>query len=312
MLRQEEATAASVAPDEVLAASPPHLTIAQVLAHPRFPLARDHYMQVVVNSHNTDPAIQHLMHEIGRVVLFNIILGLHALQRHDDPATWLTVGALREAFMPFGMASPRRFDQILARMRAIGLVTLEPAPGDRRRRLVAPTTKMLEQDLTWLADHMSPLTVLLPDCRDYDPALNHDRRYQRAQRIISTQNYGRAQAALAADPRVMPFLVRQDACKIVFIYLLAAAAGGDPHRASLPFEAAARQLTTSRTHVRNLMLDMQAAGLVQLHGKGGRDIEISPALWHGIEQFLAHAMSGHDFVWQCARRLIAAENQSTQ
>ncbi len=312
MLWEQEATASADSPHEVIAALPPHLTTEQILAHERFALARNHYMQVAVDSHSTDPAIKHLMHEVARVVLFNIILGRHALQRDDDPATWLTVGALREAFMPFGMASPRRFDQILARMRSIELITLAPAPHDRRLRLVVPTAKMFEEDLDWLAVHMSPLAVLRPDCRDYDPALNRDRRYQRAQRIASTRHYAHARKTLAIDERVMPFLMRQDAGKIVFIYLLAAAAGPDPLRVSLSFEAAARQLTTSRTHVRNLMLDMQAAGLLRLHGKGGRDIELTPALWRGIDLFLASAMSGHDFVWQSARRLIAAENRSTQ
>lgn len=295
---------------------PDYVTVEQVLAHPRFALARNHYMRAMVDSYRTDPAMQHLMHEFARTVLFNIILGYHARQVDEDGFTSLSVGMLRDIFMPFNLASPRSFDQMLARMQVIGLVTITPAPEDRRRRLVTPTPKMIEEDLDWLADHMSPLAILLPERDDYEPALQRDIRYQRAQRIVSTQNYGGARDILGPEDPILTLFQRQDATTIIYTYLLAAWEGGDPFLVSLPYETAARSLSISRTHVRNLLTDFQAAGLLTLGGSGGRDIAIQPALWHVVDLFLARSMSGHDLVWQLARQIVAAHpspgHRSTQ
>ncbi|ODT82321.1 MAG: hypothetical protein ABS76_08740 [Pelagibacterium sp. SCN 64-44] len=285
-------------------ALPPYVTTEEVLAHPRFPLARNHYMRVMVDSHHADPAIRHLMHEMARNVLFNIILGQAARSRPDDPETWPSVGKLRDSFIPFGLVSPRSFDQMLARMKVIGMIELVPAPGDGRRRLVMPTPRMIQEDLAWLADHMAPLAVLFPERDDYRPALEHDRAHQMAQRIVSTQNYAWARDILSPEDPVRALLLRQDAAKIVFIYLLAALESGGS-RASVSFEMAAVRLSTSRTHVRNLLSDLQTHGLVVLHGRGGTDVEITPQLWTVVDRFLAEAMSGHDLVWQVARLMVA-------
>lgn len=283
---------------------PPYATAEQVLRHPRFVLARNHYMQVITESRYADPTIRRLMHEIARVVLFNIILGHHARQNPDDPSTWPSVGMLRDFFLPFGLASSRSFDQMLARMRAIGIVRLVPAPGDRRRRLVVPTDRMIEEDLTWLAQHMSPLAVLFPERDDYRPALERDRAHQVAQRIVSTRNYAGARDTLSPENPVMALLLRQDASKIVFTYLLAAWDGPEANRASVAYEAVAARLTTSRTHVRNLLMDLQRLEMVRLHDRGGRDVEIMPALWSVVDWYLANAMSAHDLIWQVARQML--------
>lgn len=283
---------------------PPHASTGDILAHPRFPLARNHYMRVMIESHSADPAIRHLMHEMARNVLFNIILGYHALRVEDDPATWPSVGILRDVFLPFGLASARSFDQMLARMQVIGMIDLYPAPGDRRRRVVVPTARMIEEDLVWLANHMAPLAVLFPERDDYRPALDHSRAHQIAQRVISTRNYAVARDILSPEDPVLALLLRQDAAKIIFIYLVAALDGADGHHASVSYEAAATRLSTSRTHVRNLLADLKAFGMLKMHGRGGHDVEIMPALWRVVDQFLANAMSGHDLVWQLARRMV--------
>ncbi|WEJ58111.1 hypothetical protein [Devosia sp. FJ2-5-3] len=291
---------------DIAAELPPYATTEDILSHPRFALARNHYMRVMIDSYKADTALRHLMHEMGRNVLFNIILGQDALKNPDDPSTWPSVGSLRDVFMPFGLSSPRSFDDTLARMQIIGLIEIIPAPDDRRRRLVVPTEKMIREDLIWLADHMSPLAVLFPERDDYLPALSHDREHQCAQRIISTQNYGEAYEILTPTDPILALLLRQDAMKILFSYMLAAQDTGGS-RASLPYQDVANRTSTSRTHVRNLLYDLEKMDMVKLHQRGGRDVEITPALWSIIDYFLAKSMSGHDLVWQVARQIVAAD-----
>src|SRR6218665_3262531 len=252
---------------------PPYVTVEQVLDHPRFALARNHYMQVMIDAHDADPAMHHLMNEMGRNVLFNIILGYYARRDPADPSTWPSVGTLRDIFTPFGLASPRSFDQMLARMEVIGLIMLTPAPDDRRRRLVVPTERMISEDLSWLADHMSPLAELIPERDDYRPALERDRVHQMAQRIVSTRNYAYARQIMGPEDPVQRLMLRQDAGKIVYQYLLAAWNSPGHDRASIAYEAMARRMTTSRTHVRNMMMDLQALDMVRLHDRGGHHVE---------------------------------------
>lgn len=292
--------------------APAPLTTDDVLRHPRFPLARDHYMRVMVASHSANRAIQHLMHDIARNVLFNVILGHNARELADDPNTWLSVGKLRALFMPFGLASPRSFDQMLARMQSIGLLSVELDPSDRRRKLIRPTAKMIAEDLQWIDDHMSPLAVLFPESDEYEPARLHDIDFQRAQRAISTLNYDKTLDILSVGEPALQLLLRQDASKIIYSYLLQALDTGNQYHASLSYEHAAKQLSTSRTHVRNLLRDMETLGLLQARGRGGNDVMLLPALWHTVEVFLAKCMAGHDNVWQLARQIVIADTDDAK
>lgn len=288
---------------------PRYASTHEILAHPRFLLARDHYIATSVSAYRTDRVMRHLMHDIARHVLFNIILGRHAAMQVDEPETWPTVGRLRQLFLAFDMASPRSFDEMLARMQMVRLITIEPAPDDRRRKLVIPTETMIAEDLAWLAQHMSPLAVLFPERADYRPALNHDRVYQQSLRILSSQNLGVARDVLAPGDPIFSLFRRQSAHAIVYIYMLDALGRADGI-ASVRFEVAAEQLSTSRTHVRNLFRALETLELVRLHGRGGHGVEIMPGLWRWIEQFLAASMSGHDMIWQATRQIVGARPQA--
>lgn len=289
-----------------------YLTIEQIRAHPRWHLARDSYMQMAVDSHSADPAIRRVMQDIARIVLFNLIISLYEAAG-EARSTWPTVKRIREVFEPFGLASPRRFDEMIARMRSIGLIELHPAPSDRRIRLVVPTPAMIAEDYAWHDINMHGLTVLLPESRDYDEVFAHNPLYRKVHRAISTGLHPTARDILdPANNPLVAFLVRQDGTKIVFGYLLAALSDGDPTRVSLSYEAISARIATSRTHVRNLVRALEEAGFMKGNGRGGRDIELLPPLLEQAELFIAGVLSGNDYWWQLTRQRIAAMGQSTQ
>ena len=288
------------------------LTTQQIRNHPRWMLARNGYMQAAVNNQGSDPAIRRLMQDIARVVLFNIILGLNeASGKARD--SWPTVNRIREAFEPFGLASPRRFDEMIARLRTVGLIELQPAPVDKRIRLVVPTARMIAEDYAWQDTNMRGLAVLRPESRDYDEVFSHNPLYRLIHRAIGAELHATARNILDVEINpLVAFLVRQDGTKIVFSYLLAAIEGGDTSRASLSYETVSARSTTSRTHVRNLVNALEQAGYLKLHGRGGHDMELMPALWEQTQQFSAAILSGNDYWWQLARQRVAAFDQSTQ
>jgi hypothetical protein len=194
-------------------------------------------------------------------------------------------------------------------MTAIGLIDLVPLEGDRRRKLVVPTQTMIQQDLVWLDDYMSSLAVLYPDRDDYQPARLHDIRYQRAQRVVSTYFYQNSHDILKVEDPALKVMQRQEAAQILYTYLLAAQAGGNPYLVSLPFEEVASAHLISRTHVRNLLNDLVELKLVEMRGRGGKDVVLTPGLWRIMDYFLAYVMWGHDQVWQESRKLVAQSAQ---
>lgn len=287
------------------------LSIEQVRNHPRWTIARDSYLQLTMDGHGPDPTIRRLMHDIARSVLFNI-LSLHAVQV-EARESWATVNRIREVFAPFGLASPRRFDEMIARLRQVGLIELRPAPSDKRLRLVVPTARMIEEDYAWQDHNMRPLAVLLPESQDYDAVFSHDPLYRHALRAVCAGIMVNARTILDVEANpLIAFLMRQSGGRIIFSYLIAALAGGDPLRVSLRYEDVSIHAGTSRTHVRNMILALEAAGFLQRHGRGGHDIELRPELWEQADRFIASVLSGNDCLWQLTRARVDAIRQSTQ
>lgn len=60
--------------------------------------------------------------------------------------------------------------------------------------------------------------------------------------------------------------------------VLGAAQDPDGLHAAIPYDAGER-FGVSRTHVRQLLVAAEQAGLVKLHARGGRRVEILPRLW---------------------------------
>ncbi|WP_050043837.1 hypothetical protein [Bradyrhizobium sp. LTSPM299] len=98
----------------------------EILAHPRFPAARGAFVDAVLALHEGDQFRSRLLVEAMRQVTFNLIVSLHL--RHDlaDRSTWATPQRLKDEIKPFGLASPRRVDALVARLVQLGYVDIHP------------------------------------------------------------------------------------------------------------------------------------------------------------------------------------------
>jgi hypothetical protein len=52
--------------------------------------------------------------------------------------------------------------------------------------------------------------------------------------------------------------------------------------------------------VRTLLQDAEQAGLVSLPGRGGRFVELKPAILQAFDRFVAESMSAHDLLFRLA------------
>ncbi|WP_139234361.1 hypothetical protein [Methylobacterium pseudosasicola] len=98
-------------------------------------------------------------------------------------------------------------------------------------------------------------------------------------------------------PPMMMFLAR-DAGYLAFLLLAQAQITG--RERDLSFTEMSADLGVSRTHIRNLFREAEAAGYVRLNIRGTCPVEITPSLWASYERFLADVQVGQHVIAQVA------------
>ena len=282
-------------PDFVrLTGGAPHVTLEEVVGHPRMAEVRRLYVDRFLAIYGDDPFMARLLIETGRFLVFHVVVVLAAGQQPDQRETWLTVGRLKRAMAAFGLASERQIDHLIGRLCAVGFMTAAPAEGDRRVRILKPTEAMLAHDRAWLAAHYAPLTVV-SRFADYTPVMREDPAYQVAQRRVAIGFLPFSGKLLASMPDLMLFFNHAGGHIVSASLIQAAMAAHDLH-AAVPYGDVGERFGVSRTHVRKIVAEAQDAGLVRLHGRGGHRVEVLPRFWASYDHGLAVGMFGHDMV----------------
>lgn len=271
--------------------------IAAIVSHPRMPAARRLYLRQFLDLYGDDPFLGRLLLEQGRFFVHFITMHLYA---GHDPArreTWCTVGALKRNVVACGMASARQVDHLLGRLQDAGFVSMQPAPGDRRVRLLLPTNAMLVHDRQWLAVHHAPLTVLWPE-RDYRRVMQGDPDFQLAQRRESTRWMASGLQIMTSVPETMLFFNHAGGHMVRSALLWAAMQNDNDTSVAVPYAELATRFGVSRTQVRVILRGAEALDLVRLVDRGGRRVELTPKLWASYDEGLAGGFYVHDLIYQ--------------
>ena len=270
-----------------------------ILAHPDFPRARATYFGKVLALYGDDVFLNKLLMEAVRIVAFAVAICMEAGCRPDDRETWPTIGNLKKALAPFGLASPRRIEHVVGRLVQTGYLESRLSPLDGRVRLLIPTARMVAHDQDWLIAHYAPLAVLFGDA-DYRLPLSGDRQFQRVQRQAATGIFTQSAMVMLQNPDVLLFLVR-DAGVLILIELARAVAERGTPIVDLSLAGLGRRFAISRTHVRQLLLEAEARELVEIDQEQRR-IGLKPRLLESLDRFIAEGMSNHDLTGAAARR----------
>jgi hypothetical protein len=286
---------------ERLVGGPPRLALDDIVRHPRLPEARKVFLDAFLAIYSGDPFIVRLLIESGRFMVYHIAVILEA---GADPArreTWPTIKRLKETMALFGLASDRHVDQLIARLCSVGFMELKPAAEDRRVRILLPAEKLRAHDRDWLAAHVTPLKALYPE-HDYRPVMRRDARFHALHRRISVPFLPLGAQLLLSLPDSLLFFNRA-AGSVVQAALLreAMAAPNYPH-AAVPYADIGERFGVSRTHVRQMLEAAEEAGLVKLHARGGRCVEILPRHWSSYDRGMAAGMYIHDMVHVATER----------
>lgn len=277
-----------------LARGAPHLSYDEIVGHPRLAEARKLYVDRFLTLYGNDPFHARLLVETGRFLVFHMAVILDAAQDPERRETWFTVGRLKREMAVFGFASDRQIDDLVKRLCAVGYMSAIPAETDRRVRRLKPTEKMLAHDRAWLAAHYAPLTVV-SRYDDYQPVMRQDSTYHIEHRRAAIDFVPYSGKLLALAPELLLFF-NHAAGHMVSNSLLQAAMASPDGSAAIPYGDIGERVGISRTHVRQILLEAQSAGLVRLDGRGGHRVEILPKLWNSYDRGLAAGMFSHDMV----------------
>lgn len=263
------------------------VTVEAIADHPDYRAARRLYCSRFLAIFDRNPFLSRLLTDTGRYLVFTVSVILNANQDLARRDTWFTVGRLKREMAAFGMISPRQIDHLVERMIAVDFMEAVPAPGDRRVKLLRLTERMLACDREWLATDYVILDNLRP-ADGYGRVMNRDPTIQVEIRRQSIALLPEGARLLAEQRDFLLFFGRAGGLMVLEALFEAALAAPDDAHCTVPFADVADRFGLSRTHVRTLMRDAQSAGLVDLHGRGGRLVEITPRLWrsdaigHGV------------------------------
>jgi DNA-binding MarR family transcriptional regulator len=276
-----------------------------ILAHPRFAEARTAFVEAVLELYEGDAFLNRLLLEAARQITFNMIVSLYFRYDEADRATWPTMRALKQQMTAFGLSSPRRIEDLVARLVQSGYLETQISQRDGRVRILTPTAKMIALDQDWLTALYRPLQVMFPD-PGYSEVIERDPAFQRAQRLVALGFSAHGSDILAGNPDIMLFMNRDAGMTILtkLVQMLDAAGGNAVEK--LSYTEIGARFGVSRTHVRSLLQDAEQAGLVALSGQGGRLVELKPAILRAFDRFIADSMSGHDLLHRIALTRMAS------
>jgi DNA-binding MarR family transcriptional regulator len=274
----------------------PRVSFDDIVSHPRFPEARKVYFDRFLELYGDDRFLVRLLIEAGRFLAFHLALVLEASQDLDRRETWLTVGLLKKTVAVLTKVSDRQVDAIIARLCTVGFLEIRPSEQDRRVRILRTTEKLRAHDRDWLAAHYAPLAVLYPQ-HGYDLAMRRDPQFQIAQRRSALNFISLGIKAMTVEPELITFFSRTAGYPLLATILQAAMASPDYPHAAVPYADIGDRFGVSRTHVRNMMIEVEKLGVVKLHARGGQRVEILPHFWTKHDRGIAGGMFLHEVLY---------------
>ena len=277
----------------------PHVALEAIVNDPRLPEARKFYLDRFLALYGGEPFLVRLLIESGRILVFLMLVTLDAGQDPDRRETWLTIGRLKRTVAMFGLASERQVDKLIRRLHGVGYVEYGQAERDRRVRILKPTPMMLAHDRDWLAAHYAPLSLLYPR-NDYGPILRRDPAFHLTHRRAAVHLLALSATLIGTFPDMLLFMNCAGGYPVIAALLQAAMTDPSAPHAAVPFGDVGDRFGISRTHVRNLLVAAEEAGLVMIYARGGQRVEILPRLWASHDRGMAVGMYLHDLAYGLA------------
>lgn len=276
-----------------------HLAVNQLLARPDFAQTYQHYAAHTQKTIVTNWALNRVMHELGRCAVTAFTL---YLDHSRQTGMWGEVGAtyarVTELFAAGALtkegalASPTRIKALLGMAEAAGHLEryLPIEQVDRRMKLLRPTASLTQPSLLWLRSVLQCIEPVMPLVMSPQAMVNlpgflgevmsyhvlayvHD-QYTPREDFDWVQQFIHRNGSYLTLLEIMANLRCQNG-----VWLSSAAP-----------TALVKRLSTSRSTIRNLLVESEQNGWLRIVDRGAHNIELSAAFAAHCERWLACEM----------------------
>jgi DNA-binding MarR family transcriptional regulator len=267
-------------------------TIAAMRRRPRFRQAAAAIAADSVEYYQGRWLANRVLNDRARFVMAAVMLFLHYSWRADVANSGLTAARLREICVRVGLCSSGRVEATLLMMRASGYIERVESTSDRRVRRYVPTAKFLDLHRERHRRVFSAIDLLRGDTA-YAAGIcggNDDASYRR---FMLAMGYGYLAGYRIVDaaPVLQNIIDRDVGLPLMLCVLLSSPGYAEfaPEKFRTTSVAGlARRFNVSRVHVRLVLRDSAAAGLV-LRDDDTAQVTALPALSDALESFFASA-----------------------
>lgn len=280
-------------------------TISALRARPDFAAAVRLAAGGLVDLYQGNRLLNRLMSDRGRNQIGFAAIYLHYWDNDDGTGARLTVGRVKSLCAELGICSPGRAGAMLAMMRVAGYLAPGGRTEDGRQLLLVPTELLLAAHRRRLRAMFTAMAPVIPEIDAALAALDRPEFLPLMVRHVVT--YFRAGFRIGHYVPTLLKLVDRDAGMMVLCRLLIGAgptpeaiSGGRPGAPTVSMLA--RRFQVSRSHVRNLLMDMAEANLIQRPTGAFASVAVNAALTTVMQTCFATIFL---FYAHCARLALA-------
>jgi hypothetical protein len=265
------------------------LSAAAIAAHPEFPAICFEYVDRLLAIRRGERLMNQILAQRERETLGFILLCQHfeAMDGGEPP----TLARLTAT----GLGSRRRIAAFVAVLRLAGLVRSRSSPHDRRIRILEPTERLITMHLEWSRIALRQVDRLLERPMLEAAFEAEPRLYRLAYKIGGADILSRRAFAPGQFPLV-DSLTPHRAGHLIAASLVQAMLAAEPGRSdtatsfALPYGRLARRLGVSRSHVLNVLAEIQAQGHLEIL-EAGRQITITEAARRDLLGYFAYELA---------------------
>jgi len=257
---------------------------ADLKSDPKFATAVRQTAGKLVELHQGNRMLNRIVNDRGRYFVALFVLDLHF--RRDSEGVGLTSGRLKDICVEQGICSPTRAGALLALMKFGGYVVPASDLGDRRRRELIPTEKLLAHQRKRWRCHFSEAAAILSDAARALERLDRPETMRGLVRLISA--HYRAGFRFTDHVPALNLFTERNGGLFVLLSVLAAADPEELGRQTpipISISGLARAISASRAHVVKLLKDAESEGMLRRTHLGS--VILMPPLVHDLHEFFA-------------------------
>jgi DNA-binding MarR family transcriptional regulator len=278
--------------------------MAAIRADPRFPAAVRTFAHGMMSIYRGNRLLNSLINDRGRMVIGYLALYLHDGGAPDGRGSGFGVGQLKALCAATGMASPGRTAAMLALMRLTGYIESARASDDRRRHILVPTERLRETHRERWRCMAETVRQIRPETAAAFDIGNPD--FEAAYVRQTADYFINGMRVVDFAPELLLFTDRNAGMMILFSLMLSGEPGDTipPRRpVAVSISALAGRFGVSRVHVRTLLREAEAAGLIE---RTESHLVFKPTL---IEACITFAATSILLVGHCAVQAAADARQ---